>query len=339
MSSSSMFDQSRASSEIEAVPARRFKVTNLWKKIVSSNKPSLAQSGLTGPCSFMGLPPELRLMIYERLGTTWTQHTIAVEGFRCHISVCNPSVPVRILATCRQVHSEALEIMKRKMLRLHFTRPKIIIDIRTVWRLMHAQTRLKAKGDDFLDTILQGVRLAPNSLRHLIMQYRDGRLPVEDLRAVLNIKRTMGTSSLDATRAFSSFILRAAKHIEYWKASLGVDFKIPMDMVIEIPYTSGCPYIDIKVFPRWIFQSSWLDDDRRRYLTEQARCYFVVSRLAHYAMTKCVRWSSMPIVVSPKYSGDSSNGMAPRYTEDQFFLTVDYGLQIAGRDDWILGGY
>lgn len=84
------------------------------------------------PLSFLDLPKELRLMIYEAIEVTHRHHNVALEctgdpiPYRkrkaasrypeIHITFIVKSLPMSLLATCQLIHQEASPILRTKIL-------------------------------------------------------------------------------------------------------------------------------------------------------------------------------------------------------------------------------
>jgi hypothetical protein len=84
----------------------------------------------------LGLPKELRIMIYEQLGIITKHHIVPLDKKEKHnIITFNPSVPVRILATCLFINEEAEAILKPKIAKMLQSPPTIIVGAKDLVRL------------------------------------------------------------------------------------------------------------------------------------------------------------------------------------------------------------
>ncbi|KAF2650620.1 hypothetical protein K491DRAFT_720601 [Lophiostoma macrostomum CBS 122681] len=84
------------------------------------------------PFRFLDLPTELRLMVYERLPRSKLPREIIINApFDARCNSVKMGVPVALLATCKLVYIEALQIVQRLMNEFIATKtPTIIMDPR-----------------------------------------------------------------------------------------------------------------------------------------------------------------------------------------------------------------
>ncbi|KAF2650800.1 hypothetical protein K491DRAFT_682715 [Lophiostoma macrostomum CBS 122681] len=63
------------------------------------------------PFRFLDLPPELRLMVYERLPRKIKHRRITEKTNNDYVILIDKSIPTSILATCKQIYDEAIHIV------------------------------------------------------------------------------------------------------------------------------------------------------------------------------------------------------------------------------------
>lgn len=108
-----------------------------------SNSTSMAVS----PFGFLTLPAELRLMIYERINPTIQHHTLnkpITPGDHKHTSRSKLVLCTAILATCRQIKSEAQPIFDKKFPRLHSQPVRFHVDLASALDLVYKTSPLVA---------------------------------------------------------------------------------------------------------------------------------------------------------------------------------------------------
>jgi hypothetical protein len=161
------------------------------------------------PFRLMDLPPELRLMVYEKLTIEWNHHDVPLDkDCQRKITVINPSLSgVRILATSRLVNEEAGRILKPKLAQMLASPPTLKIDIEDLPGILPME-RAFFDHRNILAKILFVMRssLTPTNLH----RYRDGKGTIffSSLRSHLLLDTFVPD---DATKAVASFLLRALK--------------------------------------------------------------------------------------------------------------------------------
>ncbi|KAF2028963.1 hypothetical protein EK21DRAFT_113341 [Setomelanomma holmii] len=99
------------------------------------------------PFSFLDLPAEIPLMVYERLPITTRHHTYSPESDHGgKIILVTKSIESSILALCRIVHTEIKPILTEKLGKLHAEPTRLIMD--------HRATQCRP----FRENVLEGVK-------------------------------------------------------------------------------------------------------------------------------------------------------------------------------------
>ncbi|KAF2112179.1 hypothetical protein BDV96DRAFT_649538 [Lophiotrema nucula] len=86
---------------------------------------------------FLNLPSELRLMIYEHLSITTRHHTLSfktkfsryLKPTMLSVTLVTRTLPVPLLRTCKQIHSEASPTLSNPLSKLKKEPIKFIIDV------------------------------------------------------------------------------------------------------------------------------------------------------------------------------------------------------------------
>jgi hypothetical protein len=89
------------------------------------------------PFPFLALPKELRLMVYERIPIhiSGCQYNYQVDGPAESMELIRPCISVCILATCRQIHAEAADIMSKRFRTLLDTPLRVVVTTKRLFNL------------------------------------------------------------------------------------------------------------------------------------------------------------------------------------------------------------
>jgi hypothetical protein len=170
-------------------------------------------------------------MVYERIAITWNRCAVPLGVDTHYITIVNPSIPVRILGTCRFVNAEASKILKPNIQSLLCEPPKLFIEAYSLVGLISLRFGFRQRRT-LLDAVIRC--LASSSVRVAIHLYRRGRLSIEDLRSCLHLERFCDLGSHSTVKSFATFILRAT---QYRKTKCVGPFP-PITLVVDVPAIS-----------------------------------------------------------------------------------------------------
>ncbi|EUC49105.1 hypothetical protein COCMIDRAFT_85699 [Bipolaris oryzae ATCC 44560] len=186
--------------------------------------------------SFLDLPLELRLMVYEHLSITTKhlvlEHALGEYGRASTIRLVVKSAPVEILRTCRLIHQEAHSYVNRLVERCQ--RLQVIVDLtmmRTFCEIV-CSTTAEDVGKAFI-TIMQESYLATD-------------LPVEQgqYRSRSSLPPSGRLVSTEDANKFRHFIERSIKYVNHMRnrCILEIAVRIPDDIRVMTGRTY-CPLI------------------------------------------------------------------------------------------------
>jgi hypothetical protein len=166
---------------------------------------------------FLDLPAELRIMVYERLPITTRHHTFSHRAVRSRddyvndlpedtdidVSLVIKSLPVALLAICKQIHSEASHHMQPALERLRTEPMRLIVDTQSFAPLF------QPRGFFFSAMRHCLTRLELGEVRPLISKYKMQALMLRTMRVSMKRSSTKARG-LDKCEELAKFIRSCA---------------------------------------------------------------------------------------------------------------------------------
>ncbi|KAH7122721.1 hypothetical protein B0J11DRAFT_608257 [Dendryphion nanum] len=159
-------------------------------------------------CPIFRLPPELRLMVWEKLQPEVFFKEIEFELAKCGlptpITLINYQIPIGLLSTCRQVHSEVASLYKKWIQKVIDVSPQLVLPADS-WRKLAWKI---GKDCDFAYEYRPDW-LSPSCAEEFSTPFSDSEVK---MRAILDIKESRNMKC-DADRLiYKKWLYHAAIH-------------------------------------------------------------------------------------------------------------------------------
>jgi hypothetical protein len=245
------------------------------------------------PFRFLNLPKEIRLMIYEEIAViTWNRCIIPLATEGHNVTLINPSIAVRILATSRFVNDEASTIIRPRLECLLVEPPQLFVKLEYLTGLCQTRYKLRLFWT-VIDDILQGVDNA--DILKAIHSYRRG-------------KRSLGHKNQAkwgdaAVKGLATFILRATRYKEsnpdYPQHPL---CRPSIKIVIEVPTSISLSNVDITFARGYRLLVGIICRHRLPSIqTYAGNLSNVMSHFAFNTLAQCKSWGTMAISLVIRY--------------------------------------
>jgi hypothetical protein len=280
----------------------------------------------------LDLPKELRLMVYERLSVTSSRHVIPLDkrGERM-ITLVNPSVPVRILATCRLVNHEAGLVLRPKVQQMLQTPPTMIIDVKDLVGLIPRKVSFMPYMT-FFDKILMAI--GSRSTQRAIHRVRKGKCPTRYLRTHLGYFEYLSDHAL---QAIGCFVLRAVtfKNADYSTPNHYPPIAIAVAMheyFVRTPMTMTMTMTMSRakrLYARYVQGRSW-----PQTVTARVSMNTLVAEFAASLSSMCSLWGTMSVCAMVHFPDPNEMYSNQLHLQSAFESGLDQGLQLARRQGY-----
>ncbi|EMD92526.1 hypothetical protein COCC4DRAFT_21092 [Bipolaris maydis ATCC 48331] len=251
------------------------------------------------PFQFLNLSKDIRLMVYEELSMKTYRDRFPLRDNQDYVTLVNTVIPgLSILATSRQIRSEASSIILPRLRVILCSPPVIVIQAEHLISLMDLHDCFSSVyGTKFMEKLISCL-YDPRALPR-IMRYRRGKLSTRQLRRRLRLQELIAIDDEASLKAFVRFALRAMKYLTRNTAETHHEYP-PLTFVVEVPDTfQGIPVttstslmksISYKIF-------SPLIPTLPRTVTNHAGILWLLRRFTFHISLSCELWRIVSLIV------------------------------------------
>ena len=268
------------------------------------------------PFRFLDLPKEIRLMIYEEIATiSWSRCIIPLVTEGHSVTLVNPSIAVRILATSRFVNDEAEAIFRPRIENLLVDPPQLFVKLEHIPELCQTVYKLRPFWT-VIDDILQGVVSA--RIHTAIHSYRQGKRS-------LGHKHSAKWGDV-AVKGLATFILRATRYKKSNpKCPQHLLSRSSINVVVEVSASTNMSNVDITFGPGYRLLVGLVC--RQRLPSTQTYMGNLSNVMSHFAFTTLSQakgWRSMALSLVIRYR-DAKDVVVP----PPMHLTMQFAAAVA----------